>query len=437
MSEGIYLKLAARWDSPVVPAGLESERVLLLEIAAPTPVGRHVERAPVNLGLVIDRSGSMGGGRLAAAKEAARGIASALTDRDRLTVVAFDDAVEVLLDGVAMNRAGRARAEQQIASIDAGGTTDLAGGWFEAARSLAGVLEVTGAAEAHLLVLSDGMANRGIVEPEILQQHAAELAQRGIRTSAVGIGAGYSPLQLDALVEGGQGRLHDAETGDDIIDVVLGELGELQALVARDVQVTLRAPAKAQLEVLSQTRVVRHEGATVQFSLGGLVGGSVRPIALRVLLPAQEAGSTLPFALTSSWLGGADGADRHRSADTSVLRVVPQHDADAQPRDLEVLARVAEIWEATLGYQAMRHNELHQYHEASLVYDSQAVAYCAAMSALPDGEQRRERFERARRRVAQVWDGRSKRHAYALSRKVTRGEKDLRRGDAGDWFDQL
>lgn len=434
MGEGVELKLTAQWDNPVVPAGQEAERVLLLEVTAPEQTVSSAQRAPINLGLVIDRSGSMAGGRLAAAREAALGIAGALTDRDRLTVVAFDDAVEVLLDGVAMDSVGRAQAQRRIAGIRTGGCTNLAGGWFEAARSLAEVLEHTGDADAHLLVLSDGRANEGICEPKVLQQHAAELASCGIRTSAVGIGAGYSPLQLDALVEGGQGSLHDAETGADIIDVVTGELCELRALVARDVRLTLQPPAAAQVELLSDTRVERGTAGVMRFSLGSLAGGSSRPVALRVVLPAQALGSAPRFALSCSWL---DGEHRRRCGAAAELAVVPLREAEARPLDLAVVARVADIWEAGLGYQAMRHNERHSYDEARSVYDEQVVAYRVAVSALPDGKERLRRFERARERVAQAWEGRSKRHAYALSRKRTRGERDLRRRDTGDWFDQV
>ena len=81
----------------------------------------------------------------------------------------------------------------------------------------------------HVVLLSDGHANEGIVDPSSLRSHADEMASRGVTTSAVGVGNGYSPLQLEALSEGGLGRLHDAGTPDEMIETILGELGEVDA----------------------------------------------------------------------------------------------------------------------------------------------------------------------------------------------------------------
>ena len=69
---------------------------LLVTLAGDAPA----RRAPINVALVLDRSGSMSGAPLEAAKAAARRFASFLGADDRLSVVVFDDAVETIFGPV-------------------------------------------------------------------------------------------------------------------------------------------------------------------------------------------------------------------------------------------------------------------------------------------------------------------------------------------------
>ena len=131
----------ARWDNKLVPAGRSSERNLLLDIIAPPKMERSEEQLPINLALVIDRSGSMSGSRLEAARRAATGIVDALGERDRLSLITFDDKVDIVLSGRTMDSAGRSEAQQKIARIYPGGCTDLAGGWYAGAGCAAELLD--------------------------------------------------------------------------------------------------------------------------------------------------------------------------------------------------------------------------------------------------------------------------------------------------------
>ena len=106
-----------------------------------------------------------------------------------------------------------------------------------------------------IILLSDGAANEGVVDQAELAHHAHELAKRGIVTSCVGIGNGYERLLLQAIAEHGGGRVHDAEFGADIVDVLMGELGEISDLVAQDVSITLHVPATAKAEFVGSAPV--------------------------------------------------------------------------------------------------------------------------------------------------------------------------------------
>ncbi len=426
----------ARWDNELVPAGRSSERNLLLDIIAPPKPEQSKEQSPINLALVIDRSGSMSGSRLEAARRAATGIVDALSERDQLSLITFDNNVNIVLSGRAMDAAGRSEAQQKIARLYPGGCTDLAGGWFAGARCAAELLDRGIYKNGHVLILSDGKANRGNCNPDELLEHARELAERGVKTSAVGIGADYSPLQLDALAEGGRGRLHDAESVADIIDVVLGELGELQSTTACDVQLKLTFPPACSIDLLTRSSVTRERG-TYTVQLGDIVANASRPVGVRVDLPAFEQGERLPFTAEVTWRGSLDQQAEGRVVQETKLYVVPPQEADARAAHRDVVERVADLWEAVLAYRAMRRNERRDYAGARVLYSSSSASYKELVDDLPDSKERLDRLNVVQERVSEPWEGRSKRQAFALSKKAMLAERDLREKDQGDWHDHL
>ncbi len=131
---------------------------LMLELDAPPAPATAEPRPPAAVQIVLDRSGSMGGERLDAAKDAIVRLVDRLDPSDSLGVVAFDDEVQVVLPGRTLDAAQRAAAKQSVARLHTGGTTNLSGGVLrglqEARRAAAGAQ-----GGATLVLLSDGHAN--------------------------------------------------------------------------------------------------------------------------------------------------------------------------------------------------------------------------------------------------------------------------------------
>ena len=169
-----------------------SMRYLSCTVKTPEVKQEQSQDQHLNLALVIDASGSMQGYPLQAACNTAIELVKMLHSGDYLSIVSFANDFITHLDSTRMDEEGKWEAERRILQIASRGATDLAGGWFEGARLLTGVMEEDPSLSNHIILLSDGHANRGILEPDILATHAGEMRDRGIYTTTVGIGDDYS-----------------------------------------------------------------------------------------------------------------------------------------------------------------------------------------------------------------------------------------------------
>jgi len=430
------LKLKTRWEHDEFPAGKETRRGLLIEVTPrKTKDVGDVERPPLNLALVIDRSGSMANGRLAAAREAANGISRQLRKADRLSIVAYDTELLVLLDGVRQDKAGRKAAKAAISELHPGGCTDLGGGWMMGARSVANVMERHGFASGHVLLLSDGHANHGLTDPGELAKHSGEMAARGVTSSCVGIGHGYSPLQLDAIAEAGRGQLHHSDNPDEIVDVVLGELGEMTNVAAHSARLALRFPRTMEVQQLSRYREQRGNDV-VELDLGHIPAGRTRRVAFMIHMnEGVEPGEKLPFRTRMSWQdeeGATKGFDRDFH-----LKAVDPTKYDPQAKHRKVARIIAELWLARMGYEAMVLNERGLYREAVDTFISNDVALEELISELEEKERRilMNRKRRAQSAVSSEWTGPGKLMAFSMAKKAMRSEADHSGRNPDDWSD--
>ncbi len=151
---------------------------------------------PIALVLVIDRSGSMEGARLEAAKEAARVVAEVLDPNDLLAVVAFDTNANVIVPPT--RASNRMRISTDISRLHSGGGTNIYPGLEEAADILADLRRVT----KHVIVLTDGESPNDGVADLVTDMHAAK-----IQVSAVGLQGADREL-LTTIADKGNGRLY-------------------------------------------------------------------------------------------------------------------------------------------------------------------------------------------------------------------------------------
>jgi Ca-activated chloride channel family protein len=283
------LSLSAECDRRLVAVEVSSQRTIEW-IAAVADVARRDSRAPLNLALILDRSGSMQGDKLRYVQQAACHVLDMLDERDRIAVVAYDDQVTLLAPSQPISAHMRDELKRKINQLRPGGWTDLSGGWLEGCREVADRLTVDGIHRA--LLLTDGLANRGITDIEELTHHARELRRRGVATSTFGVGLDFNEQLLEALAEQGGGHFYYIERPDQIPDVFRRELGELLTVVAREAFLSITIPSGVAVELLGD---LPHErtGERLRIFLGDLCAGERRALYTRVLTPPDAPGTSV------------------------------------------------------------------------------------------------------------------------------------------------
>lgn len=415
------LKIEIHLDRDAILETEDSTRHLLVEVSAPE--GKRSENSePLNLALAIDTSGSMNSGRLDAAKMAAIQVIRSLTERDHLSLVHFGSDVNVVLKGVPMDRTGKDAAVGAIWKLETAGMTNLSGGWYEAGRCVAEVMDRKDATDGRILILSDGRANQGICDPEQLTVHAQKLAKRGVVTSAVGIGDGYSPLQLDALADGGGGRLHDAADPEELHEAIIGELSQLRRMVARNITVTVESTG-AEIQGINK---VKDGFDQVEYSLGELTEAEIRPLAVNLCWSKSDPGSHHAVNLKIRWQSVADGPEQEIVRQLQIPVVAADQEKE-HPLDLATIGKIADLQKATLDYRSLRANERRDFIGAKQRYTEARSQYMSLVSHLTDMEERISEFEVDQSQAEREWQGREKLNKYVKSKKQLSGEFDLKK----------
>jgi Ca-activated chloride channel family protein len=265
---------------PAVASDRPSRLDLLLTITPPAleAESQRQQRPPLNLALVIDRSGSMSGTKLSYARKAARFLAGELTTRDRLAIVSFDDEVKVVVPSTPVTDPLPFIAA--INRIHSGGCTALFDGWLAGATQVAEHLDPTQI--NRVLLLSDGQANEGLTDQEQIATKVAGLTQRGISTSAFGLGADFDEDLMGAMAAAGDGTLAHIETPSQLADLYASELQGLATTFGRRVSIGLRGKNGA--EVVDLLNDLKPTGA-VNHQLPNLRAGQELNVGVQLKLP--------------------------------------------------------------------------------------------------------------------------------------------------------
>jgi len=278
--------ISAHLDVDVLAVETDDQVSVMVELTAP-PAPASADDAPRpqrTLEIVLDRSGSMSGGRLDGAKAAILRLIDRLDPSDNFGLVAFDHEVELVVPAGPLTDKVAVRAA--VSALYARGNTNLSAGYL---RGLQEARRVAGGAGATLLLVSDGHANDGVTDPGTLEGVAAEARGHGVITSSLGYGLGYDEKIMSALARGGAGSELFAEEPDTAAALIAGEVEGLLAQTAQAASVQIRlAPTVRQVQVINELPVTS-TGTVILAELGNFYADETRKVLLLFDVPGIAA----------------------------------------------------------------------------------------------------------------------------------------------------
>ncbi|MDQ6831165.1 MAG: VWA domain-containing protein [Gemmatimonadota bacterium] len=355
------MSFTIRTDRSLIRAGARSTRHVLVRVSAPEANARAT-RLPVNVALVLDRSGSMSDERkFTLAREAVEQALRMLRPEDRFSLVVYDTDIDVLTRSTSATPDAKRRALAALSEIGPRGGTDLGGGWLRGCEQVAD--HVRDEAVSRCLLLTDGLANHGITDRDELAMHAAELRRRGVVTSTFGVGADFDERLLRDMAHEGGGNFYFIEGASQIPTLLTGELGEALQVTMRNAVVELTLPEGAEARPLNRFRHhLTPSGGELRVELGDLAAEQEMSVVVRVEFPRGEPGRSQTASVRLSG-----------SSPIEMMWTYAGHDEnDRQPRDLEVDREVAALHAALARAEATEANRAGDYQRAQRLLESTA-----------------------------------------------------------------
>lgn len=285
------LSITTRLSHPFVMVG-SNDVFVTADIKAADVPGKT--RSPVNLALVIDRSGSMSGFKLNQAKQAARQLVSQLRPEDRLTIVHYGSDVKAM-EGVNATDENRDRLLAYIDGIWDDGGTNIAAG-LTTARDL--LMRSKHDFKVNRIVLiSDGQPTEGITDHASLIDLARQVRQDGASLSSIGVGTDFNEQLMEAFAEVGAGAYAYLQDAAQLEQIFQKDLNAASTQVARNVTLTIKVPQGTSLvRTLGYTPIARSASGSdelVTIALPDFAAGSTERVVIEFAVNGQSDGQAI------------------------------------------------------------------------------------------------------------------------------------------------
>ena len=318
-------------------------REVIVQVEIEARKNDEARRSPMNLCIVLDRSGSMEGAKLEKARQAAAMAVDKLGDDDIFSLVTYDSETNVL---IAPERVGstdhREDLKSRIHRIQAGGSTALHAGVVLGAKQVRQFFSKERV--NRIILLSDGLANVGPSTTSELARLGRELRGDGIAVSTVGLGDDYNEDLMTALAEASNANYYYVKDAEKLPGIFAQELGAARSLIARNVIIRIEAPDGVHLkEIIGQPEIECHD-RSAEIKMPELFGSEKRRFLVRCLADekvagALEAAAELNYATTSGTQAPAQRqaakialTDDEKKSDTSVRAEVARENNVVQNR---------------------------------------------------------------------------------------------------------
>ncbi len=239
----------------------------------------------VDMVIVLDQSGSMRGQKIQYAREAIQGLISDLSEGDRFALVGYSDGVWKYSPLTEISKRTRQNFQSIVSHIQPGGNTNLGGGLQEGIQTL---LQASERGNIQKVVLiSDGLANRGIVEPNALGNMASIAVENEFAISTVGVGQDFNEHVMTAIADRGAGNYYYLANPQTFAAVFQKEFSNSRTVAAHGVEIRIPLPQEASVISASGYPIsVKNNQAII--NPGDVLAGQSRTIFLTLQLPVHK-----------------------------------------------------------------------------------------------------------------------------------------------------
>lgn len=274
------IRLDGSFNTPYIS---ESGGTAYLQISLKTGnFNLHNTRKPMNIAVVIDRSGSMDDERkMDYAKKAFRRLIEQLEPRDILSVIVYDDKIDVLRSA---RRIGNDKQSilRILDEISPRNSTNLGGGLIVGLHQAE--KNIRKEFVNRVILLSDGLANIGITDPNLLNSIAKEFRRKGVSISTMGVGLDYNENLMMSLAESGGGNYYFIEQPNMLASIVRKEFESVSAVVAQNAVIQLKLDANVRIQDIIGCEFTSSEN-DYRISIGDLYANDTRELTVELEIP--------------------------------------------------------------------------------------------------------------------------------------------------------
>ncbi|MBD3290308.1 VWA domain-containing protein [candidate division KSB1 bacterium] len=241
-------------------------------------------RVPLNISLVLDKSGSMGSeNKLENARQAALFVVDNLSSSDYFSLVTYDTHVYNPIPAAPVKDKEILKAK--IREIECGSSTNLSGGMMEGYSQIERNFQ-NGYVNRELL-LTDGLANTGITNPHQLKNIATEKNRKGFTISTFGVGFSFNEDLLTTLAEFGGANYYYIDSAERIAEIFANELQGLLSVVVQNASINIELADGIELiDVFGYS--FEQSGKTVSIKLNDIFSEEIKTVLLKLDLNASS-----------------------------------------------------------------------------------------------------------------------------------------------------
>ena len=284
------IQVRSELSSPIILEGTPETNYLKVSLS-----GQNVDskkRVPINLAIVIDKSGSMSGQRIEKAREAAILAVNMLNKNDTLSIVAYDSEAKVIVPATKVDN--KLRIIGLInENIYAEGGTALFAGLSKGIKQVEN--QLTKDKVNRIILLSDGQANIGPSSVDELSQLAIIAAKKNIAITTLGIGSDYNELLMSSIASYSDGNHVFVNNSADLENVFVHEFTDLMSAIAQDVVITIQLKNGVKpVRLLGRDGVIKDNQVTVR--MNQLFSNQEKYVLLEVIPDKGKVGQSKTLA---------------------------------------------------------------------------------------------------------------------------------------------